>query len=153
MIRIMSEQIFWNPDLWLKIWIGFGDPTEFKELDFFKIISFFKWILPIAKIEGANFSPIYGLLDFREYSNNLLIHLSWYVFSQKEKKFKNKCKEKKKVKLLIIIVKKGKKLIIDKTGSRIGSWKLRIFSQSKIKDPKYDFCLKDPDKIRIRISV
>ncbi len=60
-----------------------GAPTEFKELEFFFNVPFFKRILPIAKIQGVNFSPIYGLLDFREYNNNLWIHFSWYVFSQR----------------------------------------------------------------------
>ncbi len=53
---------------------------------------------------------------------------------------------KKKVKLSIIIDKKGiKSIIIDKTGSRIGSWKLRIFSRNKIKDTEHDLYVKDPD--------
>ncbi len=41
------------------------------------------------------------------------------------------------------MIRKEKSIIIDKSGSQIGLWKLCIFSQSKIKDPEHNFQLKD----------
>ncbi len=52
--------------------------SKLKELEFFLNVSFFKWILSIIKIEGANFFPTQPF-NFHEYNSNLLINFSYFL--------------------------------------------------------------------------